>query len=110
MSEAVTINGYELAAQNKKFSIRTPQGQTYAYEMQIMKFVIPIYDIVQQGTTYIMKYGRPSLGFTGISYEPAETRLDPNKIAELFRHLGKPQMPLTVNTQDGEKSVTFIKA
>lgn len=110
MSEAVVIQGYELAAQNKKFSIRTPQGQTYSYEMKIMGFVIPIYDIIQQGTTYIMKYGRPSLSFTGVSYEPSETRLDPTKIAELFKHLGKPQMPLTVNTQDGEKAVTFIKA
>lgn len=108
--EAIDIQGHELSAQNEKFQIRTPQGRTYAYEMEFMNFKIPIYDVRRQGTEYIMKYGQPSIGLSGLKYETKESPIDATQIAGLFKNLGQPELPLVVKTEKGEKSVTFVRA
>ena len=107
ITESVTIQGHRVSASNDRIEIQTPAGQRYTYSMEARGFTIPIYSIAAAQGQYVMRYGKPSIGFTGISYEPQTTRLNTQRIASLFPNLGQPELPLTVQTPKGEKSVTF---
>jgi hypothetical protein len=95
IDEAITISGYQVSAS----------------EMRVMGFSIPIIDLVQTGAEYIMKYKRPSLGFTGVSYSAAESPLNVSQIQSMFSKLGVAELNMDVAKPDGgRQSVTFVKA
>ena len=111
ITEAITISGYQISAKAGKLQIVTPNNETYAYEMRVMGFSIPIIDLAQSGAEYIMKYKRPSLGFTGISYSPAESPLNVSQIQSMFSKLGVDELDMDVKKPEGgRQSVTFVKA
>jgi hypothetical protein len=107
ITESVTIQGHQVSASNDRIEIQTPAGQRYTYGMEVRGFSIPIYSIAAAQGQYVMRYGKPSIGLTGLSYEPQQARLNTQRIASLFPNLGQPELPLTVQTPKGEKSVTF---
>jgi hypothetical protein len=111
IDEAITISGYQVSANAGKLQIVTPNNKTYAYEMRVKGFSIPIIDLVHTGAEYIMKYKRPSLGFTGVSYSAAESPLNVSQIQSMFSKLGVDELNMDVaNADGGRQSVTFRKA
>lgn len=111
LTEAISITvankTYQISIANEKFVITSPSG-TFSYKLETPGFLsvtIPIIDIMQRGTGYVLKYKHP------ITKSVIESPVALDTIQSLLVKLGIAELPLAVKTPDGvTQDLVFIKA